>query len=49
MEEDLDSKEWQLYLVLEELESTLTNEEKHMRLGKWLRRKIEELEKRSGW
>jgi|TARA_Y100000114_G_scaffold156905_1_gene185930 hypothetical protein len=49
VQEDLNSKEWQLYLVLEELEGTLTNEEKHMKLGKWVRKKIEELEKRTGW
>jgi hypothetical protein len=45
----LNSKEWQLYLVLKELQSELDEKEKKEQLGEWLKRKVEELHARSGW
>ena len=45
----LDSKEWQLLLVLVELENQLTKKEKQMTVIEWLRKKVKELEERSGW
>ena len=45
----LNSREWQLYLVLKELKGEITEEEKKEKLGEWLERKIKELHARSGW
>ena len=45
----LDSREWQLYLVLKELEYELSKKEKNMKVKEWVRKKVQELEKRSGW
>lgn len=51
MEDDntLSSKEWQLLLVLQELRSALTEQEKNQRLIEWVDKKIKDLEDRSGW
>ena len=45
----LDTKEWQLLLVLEELQYQLTKKEKNTKLIVWLNQKIEDLRARSGW
>jgi hypothetical protein len=45
----LNSKEWQLLLVLQELRHNLSDEEKNQKLIKWIEEKIKDLEKRSGW
>ena len=51
MDEDnsLSSREWQLYLVLKELQYELNDEEKKEQLDTWLKRKVAELHERSGW
>ena len=45
----LSSKEWQLLLVLQELEYELSRTEKNMKVKEWLKKTIERLQKRSGW
>ncbi len=45
----LNSREWQLYLVLKELEYEISKKEKNMKVKEWVRKKVQELEKRSGW
>ena len=45
----LSSKEWQLLLVLQELEYELSKKEKQMNVVQWIRKRVEELEKRTGW
>jgi len=45
----LNSKEWQLLLVLEELRAQLSEEEKNQKLIEWLDKKVKELSARSGW
>ena len=46
---DLSTKEWQYFLVLKELLGELSRKEKNMKVIKWLTKKVEKLEKRSGW
>jgi len=45
----LSSKEWQLLLVLQELEYELSKKEKKMTVKEWIRKTVQELQKRSGW
>ena len=45
----LSSKEWQLLLVLQELEYELSKKEKNMKVREWIRKTVEKLQKRSGW
>ena len=45
----LDSHEWQLLLVLRDLESQLSKKEKQMNIVQWIRKRVEGLEKRTGW
>jgi len=45
----LDSHEWQLLLVLRDLESELSKKEKQMNIVQWIRKRVKELEKRTGW
>ena len=45
----LNSHEWQLLLVLRDLESQLSKKEKQMNIVQWIRKRVEELEKRTGW
>lgn len=47
--DSLDSKEWQLLLVLQDLEGQLSKKEKKMNVIEWIRKRIKELEERSGW
>ena len=51
MDEDksLNSREWQLFLVLKELQGQLTEKEKNLKLSQWIEEKIKELDARSGW
>ena len=50
MDDDgLNTREWQLYLVLKELQPYLTDEENKMELRSWIEKKVKELEKRTGW
>ena len=47
MDDDgLNAREWQLYLVLKELQPYLTDEENKMELRSWIEKKVKELEKR---
>lgn len=46
---DLSTKEWQYFLVLKELLGELSRKEKNMKVIEWLTKKVEKLEKRSGW
>ena len=45
----LNSKEWQLLLVLQELEYELSKKEKNMKVREWIKKRVKELQKRSGW
>ena len=45
----LSSSEWQLLLVLRDLETELSKKEKQMNIVQWIRKRREELEKRTGW
>ncbi len=45
----LNSSEWQLLLVLRDLESELSKKEKQMNIVQWIRKRVKELEKRTGW
>ena len=45
----LSSKEWQLLLVLQELEYELSKKEKNMKVREWIKKRVKELQKRSGW
>ena len=45
----LNSSEWQLLLILRDLESQLSKKEKQMNVVQWIRKRVEELEKRTGW
>ena len=45
----LSSSEWQLLLILRDLESQLSKKEKQMNIVQWIRKRVEELEKRTGW
>jgi len=45
----LSSKEWQLLLVVKELECELSRKEKNMKVKEWIRKTVQELQKRSGW
>tara|TARA_Y100000114_G_C11737724_1_gene317187 strand:+ start:463 stop:618 length:156 start_codon:yes stop_codon:yes gene_type:complete len=47
--DSLSTKEWQLLLVLKELESELSEEEKNQKLIEWLKQKIKNLDVRTGW
>ena len=51
MDEDksLNSREWQLFLVLNELKSQLTEKEKNQKLSQWIEEKTKELAARRGW
>ena len=46
---NLSTKEWQYFLVLKELLGELSKKEKKMKVIEWLTKKVEALEKRSGW
>ena len=46
---DLSTKECQYFLVLKELLGELSRKEKNMKVIEWLTKKVEKLEKRSGW
>ena len=46
---DLSTKEWQYFLVLKELLGELSRKEKNMKVIEWLTKKVEKLQKRSGW
>ena len=50
MDEDksLNSREWQLFLVLKELQGQLTEKEKNQNLTQWIEEQIKELDARSG-
>ena len=49
MEDDsLNSHEWQLLLVLKELQGSLSDKEKNQKLSQWIEEKIKELDARSG-
>tara|TARA_Y100001949_G_scaffold156334_1_gene145148 strand:+ start:302 stop:478 length:177 start_codon:yes stop_codon:yes gene_type:complete len=50
-EEDnsLDTREWQLLLVLKELQGQLSEDEKNQKLIEWLKQKIKNLDARTGW
>ena len=50
-EEDnsLDTREWQLLLVLKELQGQLSEDEKNQKLIEWLKQKIKNLNARTGW
>ncbi len=45
----LNSREWQLLLVLKELKDQLTEKEKNQKLSQWIEEKIKDLDARSGW
>ena len=45
----LNSSEWQLLLVLRDLESELSKKEKQMNIVQWIRKRVKELEERTGW
>ena len=45
----LSSSEWQLLLVLRDLESQMAKKEKQMNVVEWIRKKVKELEERTGW
>ena len=45
----LSSSEWQLLLILRDLESQSSKKEKQMNIVQWIRKTVEELEKRTGW
>jgi|TARA_R110000796_G_scaffold230928_1_gene348740 hypothetical protein len=45
----LNSKEWQLLLILKELEYQLSDKEKEMKVIEWLQKRKKELGERSGW
>jgi len=45
----LSSSEWQLLLVLRDLETELSKKEKQMNIVQWIRKRVKELEKRTGW
>ena len=49
-EEDnsLDTREWQLLLVLKELQGQLSEDEKNQKLIEWLKQKIKNLDARTG-
>lgn len=51
IEEDnsLDTREWQLLLVLKELQGQLSEDEKNQKLIEWLKQKIKNLDARTGW
>jgi|TARA_B100001971_G_C18237762_1_gene568566 hypothetical protein len=46
---NLSSKEWQLLLVLQELEYELSKKEKNMKVKEWIRKTVKELQERSEW
>ncbi len=46
---DLSTKEWQYFLVLKELLGELSRKEKNMKVIEWPTKKVEKLEKTSGW
>ncbi len=45
----LDTREWQLLLVLKELQGQLSEHEKNQTLRQWLEQKIKDLDARTGW
>ena len=45
----LNSREWQLLLVLKELKDQLTEKEKNQKFSQWIEEKIKDLDARSGW
>ena len=45
----LDTREWQLLLVLKELQGQLSEHEKNQKLKQWLEQKIKDLDARTGW
>ena len=45
----LSSSEWQLLLVLRDLETELSKKEKNMKVREWIKKRVKELQKRSGW
>ena len=45
----LNNKEWQLLLVLKELQGQLSEHEKNQKLKQWLEQKIKDLDARTGW
>ena len=45
----LNNKEWQLLLVLKELQGQLSENEKNQKLKQWLEQKIKDLDARTGW
>ena len=45
----LDTREWQLLLVLKELQGQLSEHEKNQKLRQWLEQKIKDLDARTGW
>mgnify|MGYP003143212335 FL=1 len=45
----LNNKEWQLLLVLKELQGQLSEHEKNQTLRQWLEQKIKDLDARTGW
>ena len=49
IDNSLNTKEWQLLLVLRELYGKLSDDEKNEKLGKWIEKKVKELDERSGW
>ena len=49
IDNSLNTKEWQLLLVLRELYGELSDNEKNEKLGKWIEKKVKELDERSGW
>ena len=44
----LDTREWQLLLVLKELQGQLSEHEKNQTLRQWLEQKIKDLDARTG-
>ena len=45
----LSTKEWQYFLVLKELLGELSKKEKNMKVREWIKKRVKELQKRSGW
>ena len=45
----LNNKEWQLLLVLKELQGQLSEHKKNQKLKQWLEQKIKDLDARTGW
>ena len=46
---NLSTKQWQYFLVLKEILNDLPKKEKNMKVKEWLTKKVEALEKKSGW